>query len=77
MLESARGRGIDPERVGLIDAVRWLIGREGGPEPVRPVINPSRRGRVEARVVKRRPRQYMRLTRPGAELPKQLPMKHF
>jgi len=26
MLESARMRGTDPDRIGLIDAVRWLIG---------------------------------------------------
>jgi hypothetical protein len=77
MLESARMRGIDPDRIGLIDALRWLIGCEGGSEPVRPVINPSRRGRVEPRVVKRRPKQYMRLTRPRGELRKQLPIKHF
>ena len=77
MIESARARGVDPDRVGLIDAVRWLIGGEGGSEPPAPVINPSRRGRVEPRVVKRRPKQYMRLTKPRAELRKQLPMKHF
>ena len=77
MIESARARGVDPDRVGLIDAVRRLIGGEGGSEPPAPVINPSRRGRVEPRVVKRRPKQYMRLTKPRAELRKQLPMKHF
>ncbi len=77
MLESARMRGVDPDRIGLIDAVRWLIGSEGGSEPARIVINPLRRGRVEPRVVKRRPKQYMRMTRPRSELRKQLPMKHF
>ena len=77
MLESARARGVDPDRLGFIDAVRWLIGLEGDSEPVRPVINPLRRGRVEPRVVKRRPKQYMRMTKPRAELRKRLPMKHF
>jgi hypothetical protein len=77
MLESARARGVDPDRLGFIDAVRWLIGLEGDSEPVRPVINPLRRGRVEPRVVKRRPKQYMRMTKPRSELRKQLPMKHF
>jgi hypothetical protein len=77
MLESARLRGIDPDRVGLIDAVRWLIGQEGTECPTALVINPSRRGRVEPRVVKRRPKQYVRMTRPRAELRKLLPMKYF
>ena len=77
MLESARMRGIDPDRVGLIDTVRWLIGLEGTTKPEVLVINPSRRGRVEPRVVKRRPKQYMRLTKPRSELHKLLPMKHF
>ena len=35
-------------------------------------INPERPGRVEPRAVKRRPKQYDRLTRPRAELQKQL-----
>jgi hypothetical protein len=77
MLESARVRGIDPDRIGLIDAVRWLIGLEGTAWAAVLVINPTRHGRVEPRVVKRRPRQYMRLTRPRSELRKELPMKHF
>lgn len=77
MLESARSRGGEPDRIGLLDAVRWLIGPEGGTEPPPLVVNPSRRGRVEPRVVKRRPKQYMRMTKPRAELRKQLPMKHF
>jgi hypothetical protein len=77
MMESARVRGIDPDRVGLIDAVRWLIGLEGTTRAAVLVINPSRRGRVEPRVVKRRPKQYMRMTKPRSELRKQLPMKHF
>lgn len=72
MWESAQARGIAPDRVGLIDAVRWLIGVEGGRTPPPLVVNPSRRGRVEPRVVKRRPKQYMRLTKPRSELRKQL-----
>jgi hypothetical protein len=76
MAESARLRGIAPERLGLVDAVRWLIGVEGSDLTVL-VVNPSRRGRVEPRVVKRRPKQYMRLTEPRSSLRKQLPKKYF
>jgi hypothetical protein len=76
MGESARLQGVAPDRIGLVDTVRWLIGIEEGGLTVL-VVNPSRRGRVEPRVVKRRPKQYMRMTKPRAELRKQLPMKGF
>ena len=41
------------------------------------VVNPVRPGRVEPRVVKRRPKQYRRLTEPRAELRKKLPLEGF
>jgi hypothetical protein len=74
--ESARLQGVDPDRIGLVDAVRWLIGIEEGDVSVL-VINPSRRGRVEPRVKKRRPKQYTLMSKPRSELRKLLPMKHF
>jgi hypothetical protein len=40
-------------------------------------VNPARPGRVEPRVVKRRPKQYYRMTIPRSELRKKLPMKGF
>jgi hypothetical protein len=76
MADSASLQGVAPERVSLVDAVRWLIGREEAEVTVL-VINPVRRGRVEPRVVKRRPKQYMRMTESRAALRKKLPMKHF
>ena len=76
MGESARLRGIAPDRVSLIDAVRWLIGVEEADATVL-VVNQSRRGRVEPRAVKRRPKKYRRMTEPRAELRKRLPMKDF
>ncbi len=75
MAESARAQGVAPERVSLLDAVRWLIGAEGDEDPSVLRVNPSRRGRVEPRVVKRRPKQYMRLTKPRSVLRKELPKK--
>jgi Transposase DDE domain len=77
MVESAKVQGVEPDRISLIDAVRWLIGSEGGEDLSVLVVNPLRRGRVEPRVVKRRPKQYMRMTKPRAELRNQLPMKGF
>lgn len=76
MADSAALQGVAPERVSLVDAVRWLIGREEAEVTVL-VVNPVRRGRVEPRVVKRRPKQYMRMTRPRADLRKCLPVKNF
>jgi DDE family transposase len=77
MVESARVQGVEPDRIGLLDALRWLIGSEGDGDLSVLVVNPSRRGRVEPRVVKRRPKQYMRMTKPRAILRKQLPTKGF
>jgi hypothetical protein len=77
MVESARGRCVEPDRIGLLDTLRWLIGSEGDETLSVLVVNPSRRGRVEPRVVKRRPKQYMRMTEPRADLRKRLPMKGF
>jgi hypothetical protein len=76
MGESARLQGVEPDRIGLVDAERWLIGVEEAEVSVL-VVNPSRRGRVEPRAKKRRPKQYMLMKRPRAELRKSLPMKHF
>lgn len=77
MMESARVQGVDPDRISLIDTIRWLIGKEGDENLSVLAINPSRRGRVEPRVVKRRPKQYMRMTKTRADLRKRLPMKGF
>jgi hypothetical protein len=77
MAESARRRGVAPERISLVDAVRWLSGPEGGEDASVLLVNPSRPGRVEPRVVKRRPKQYYRMTKPRAELRKELPHKNF
>ena len=74
MVESARSRGVAADRVSLVDAVRWLIGVEEADVSVL-VVNPTRPGRVEPRVVKRRPKQYMRMTEPRPVLRKQLPKK--
>ena len=50
--ESARLRGVAPERISVVDTIRWLIGWEEGGVTVS-VVNPIRPGRVEPRVVTR------------------------
>ncbi|WP_406694381.1 hypothetical protein V5E97_25225 [Singulisphaera sp. Ch08] len=76
MGDSARLQGVGPDRIGLVDTVRWLIGIEGGDLSVL-AVNPSRSGRVESRVKKRRGKQYMLMTKPRSELRKSLPIKNF
>lgn len=75
MAEAARARGVDPERIGLLDTARWLVGSEGGGDVTVLLVNPPRRGRAEPRVVKRRPKQYLRMTKPRGTLRKSLPTK--
>ena len=76
--ESAWAQGVAPERISVIDTIRWLIGtKEEGGDVTELVVNPARPGRVEPRVVKRRPKQYYRMTIPRSELRKKLPMKGF
>jgi hypothetical protein len=70
--ESAKAQNVAADRVSVTDAVRWLVGAEGDENLSEILINPSRKGRVEPRVKKRRPKQYPLMTKPRAVLRKQL-----
>jgi len=59
-------------RLSHIDAFRWLASANEGEALPKIVVNPDRPDRVEPRVVKRRPKEYDRMTRPRAELRRQL-----
>jgi hypothetical protein len=72
MLEAARRQGREVERVSFVDALRWLAEPGGDGRLPRSVVNPDRPGRVEPRVVKRRPKKYMWMTRTRAEWRKRL-----
>ena len=73
MLQAAARAGVSPWRISLIDTCRFLAARMLGLEGVaRLLINPSRPGRHEPRVVRRRPKAYDLMTRPRAELKAQL-----
>jgi hypothetical protein len=74
MWETARRRGVSPERVGFVDALRWLGGCDSGHDGHGATlwINPDRPGRAEPRVRKRRPKQWPRMMAPRAELRKRL-----
>jgi hypothetical protein len=72
MRAAADRQGVPVERISFVDALRWLRQAKPGEEVPALVVNPDRPGRYEPRVKKRRPKQYPRMTRPRAELKKQL-----
>lgn len=72
MLEAAKRQGVAVDRISFVDAARWLAEAASEHRSLRLRVNPSRPGRVEPRAVKRRPKEYSRLTRPRAELQKHL-----
>jgi len=71
-VKAAERQKTKPHRISFIDALRWL-------QPAKPavplpdlVVNPPRRGRLEPRCIKRRPKQYPLMTKPRATLRKLL-----
>jgi hypothetical protein len=70
--EAAKAQGVAADRVSVTDTVRWLVGAEGDEELSVILVNPSRKGRVEPRVRKRRPKQYPLMKKPRTVLRKQL-----
>jgi hypothetical protein len=72
MVEAARRQEVAPQRISFVDALRWLRqARAGEPVPTL-VVNPPRPGRVEPRVVKRRPKHFSVMTRPRPALREEL-----
>ena len=72
MAESARVQDVAVDRVGFLDALRWLIAPGLSGDVSQILINPSRPDRVEPRVRKRRPKQYPVMKLPRTELRKRL-----
>lgn len=68
MAESARVQSVAADRVGFVDALRWLIGPGASGDLSRIAINPSRPDRVEPRVRKRRPKQFPLMKEPRSVL---------
>src|SRR5207244_401806 len=68
MLEASRRQQVPLDRISFIDALRWL--RTAAPGTVLPdlVTNPRRPHRIEPRVLKRRQKEYARMTKPGRQL---------
>ena len=59
-------------RLSFIDALRWLRSAKEGSKLSKIEVNPYRPNRVEPRVVKRRPKQYRRMTAPRSVLRQRL-----
>ena len=68
MAQSAVVQGVAVDRVGFVDALRWLLGPGGDVEVSRIAINPSRPDRIDPRVRKRRPKQYPLMKEPRTVL---------
>jgi hypothetical protein len=66
--ESARRLGVAVERLGFLDALRWLTNPIPGGRLSDILINPLRPDRVDPRVIKRRMKQFPLMQEPRAVL---------
>jgi hypothetical protein len=69
---AARRQRVAVDRISFIDALRWLLEAKPGEAMPRLIVNPSRPGRLEPRVRKRRPKEYPVMKKPRRELRKDL-----
>lgn len=67
-LEAAMIRGVPPDRVSFIDALRWLASPMSPVTLAQLIVNPLRHNRLEPRVRKRRPKQYPLMQKPRKKL---------
>jgi hypothetical protein len=72
MCDEARQQKVKPQRISLIDALRWLRQAASSDELPKLIVNPLRPGRHEPRVIKRRPKPCHLMIRPRHQLRKQL-----
>ena len=72
MLEASRRQQVPLKRISFVDALRWLRTAEPGSAMPSLIVNPSRPGRFEPRVRKRRPKQYPLMTKPREKLRKSM-----
>jgi Transposase DDE domain len=75
MLEAGRRQDLPAERISFYDALRWLRTAKPGTPLSTLVVIPHRPKRHEPRVVKRRPKQYSRMTKPRDQMRKALQKK--
>jgi len=68
MARAARRQGVPPDRISFIDALRWLRDADRSPAGLNLIVNPLRPGRVEPRVLKRRPKEFPLMKEPRPTL---------
>ena len=68
MVRAAARQRVPVDRISFVDALRWLRDARDRDVSAALVVNPKRCGRVEPRVVKRRPKQYPLMNRPREAL---------
>jgi hypothetical protein len=69
MLKAAEAQRVSVWRISFVDAYRWLCCRMLGLSGVAElIVNPTRPGRWEPRVVRRRPKEHRLMTKPRDEL---------
>ena len=72
MLEASRRQQVPLDRISFIDALRWLRDTKTDTRLSALVINPTRPGRLDPRVLKRRKKEYTLMTKPRHVLRKAL-----
>jgi len=72
MLEASRRQKTLLARISFIDALRWLRSATPQTPLSNLVVNPHRPDRLEPRAIKRRPKEYTRLTKPRRLLRKSI-----
>jgi hypothetical protein len=73
MVAAAQRQGVSaPDRISFMDAVRALLSAEAGEPLPALIVNPTRPNRHEPRVVKDQQDTYTKMTRPRAELRREL-----
>ncbi len=75
MLGAAYRQEVDVRRISFIDALRWLQTADPGDELPKLVVNPYRPNRLEPRVRKRRPKEYLLMNKSRCQLKKELNAK--
>lgn len=68
MLKAAAAQGIAADRISFANALDWIRCTPPGTALWKLMVNPARRGRIEPRAVKRRPKEYDRLNKPRDEM---------
>jgi hypothetical protein len=72
ILEAAARQGVGVDRISFVDALRWLAEAEPGEVMPALVVNPARPGRIDPRVIKRRPKNYPWMSEPRREYRKRV-----